>query len=236
MLAGWALVILGLAHIGLTFQSFERLSLDGLWFAGSGALVLLIGALNVVLGGLPERFQAQARGGRAVVLGANLAGAVFAVAFMWIQGGLTLPGPVLVLMFAIAAAAQLARGSDRTSGPQLFGTGPVIPVADVHAAVAFYHDVLGFDIDFEMDTPPTHASVTRCGVGFQFTLAQPEVIREPYAGWTYVFVTGIDALHAEYSQRGVVITQSLGSRSHGMREFEIADLNGHRLRFGQYLT
>jgi ParB-like chromosome segregation protein Spo0J len=30
-------------------------------------------------------------------------------------------------------------------------------------------------------------------------------------------------------------TQPLGTREHGMREFEILDLNGFRLRFGQYL-
>ncbi len=32
--------------------------------------------------------------------------------------------------------------------PELFGTGPVIPVHDVQATVDFYCDVLGFELDF----------------------------------------------------------------------------------------
>ena len=31
--------------------------------------------------------------------------------------------------------------------PELFGTGPVIPVHDIQATVDFYCDVLGFDLD-----------------------------------------------------------------------------------------
>jgi hypothetical protein len=110
VLAGWGLAFLGLAHIGLTFASFEHASLDALWFAGSGALVMLIGALDIVVGNSPERFLADARSVRAVVIGANVAGIVLAAAFMWIQSGLAFPGPLLLLLFGIAAGAQAAAG------------------------------------------------------------------------------------------------------------------------------
>ena len=53
--------------------------------------------------------------------------------------------------------------------------------------------------------------------------------------WTYLFVENVDALNSEYAGKGVIITQSLKSRGHGMREFEIEDLNGYPLRFGQHL-
>ncbi len=118
---------------------------------------------------------------------------------------------------------------------RFIGVGPVIPVPDVEAAVAFYCDQLGFDRDFVMGDPPSHGSVTRGRVGVQFTLAREPAEGSRYPGWFYFFVERIDGLAGEYSGRGLNFTQPLGDREHGMREFEIADLNGYRLRFGQYL-
>lgn len=115
------------------------------------------------------------------------------------------------------------------------GVGPVIPVPDVEAAVAFYCDQLGFDLDFVMGDPPDHGSVTQGRVGVQFTLAHAPAAASRYPGWFYFFVEGIDALATDYSARGLHFTQPLGDREYGMREFELTDLNGFRLRFGQYL-
>ena len=110
----------------------------------------------------------------------------------------------------------------------------MLPVADVHAIVAYYRDVLGFAVEYEMGDPPTHAWVTCCGVGVLFTLQSDARSQPPYAGWTYVFVTGVDQLFDEYVGRGVTVSQQLASNPHGIREFEIIDQGGHRLRFGQY--
>ena len=117
---------------------------------------------------------------------------------------------------------------------QFIGVGPVIPVPDVEAAVAYYCEQLGFDRDFVMGDPPDHGSVTRGRVGVQFTLPGASFRSSDYPGWFYFFVESIDSLAAGYEQRGIEFTQPLGTRDHGMREFEIRDLNGYRLRFGQY--
>ncbi len=118
---------------------------------------------------------------------------------------------------------------------QFIGAGPVIPVPDVEAAVSFYCDQLGFERDFVIGEPADHGSVTRDTVGIQFTLPREPFPAETYPGWFYLFVEDIDALAAEYKQRGLTFTQALGTRDHGMREFEIIDTNGFRLRFGQYV-
>ncbi|MEO8132757.1 MAG: VOC family protein [Betaproteobacteria bacterium] len=110
----------------------------------------------------------------------------------------------------------------------------MLPVDDLARTATFYQDMLGFKLDFLMDDPPTHGSVTRCSVGIQFTTAPAGYDPRSYPGWTYIFIDNVDALHAEFADKGVAITQPLGSRDHGMREFEIEDLNGYRLRFGQY--
>jgi len=117
---------------------------------------------------------------------------------------------------------------------QFIGAGPVFPVSDVQAAVDYYCARLGFELDFVSGDPADHGSVTRGRVGIQFTLA-PEPFRGgSYPGWTYLFVEHIDLLAKEYEGRGLTFTRPLLTHDHGMREFELADLNGFRLRFGQY--
>lgn len=118
---------------------------------------------------------------------------------------------------------------------QFFGVGPVIPVPDVEAAVAYYCQQLGFKRDFVMGEPPSHGSVTRGRVGIQFTLATPPFNGSDYPGWFYFFIEDIDALATEYAGRGLGFTRPLETRAHGMREFELSDLNGYRLRFGQHV-
>lgn len=48
----------------------------------------------------------------------------------------------------------------------------------------------------------------------------------------YVRVDDADALHARYASRQADITEALGSRPWGMREFALRDPDGHLLRFG----
>ena len=121
------------------------------------------------------------------------------------------------------------------SNPEIFGTGPVLPVHDIRAAVDFYCNLLGFSLDFVMGDPPTHGSVTRCRVGIQFTKAPASFDPVTYPGYNYLFVDNIDALHSEYEMKNVRMTRKIESHDHGMREFGIVDNSGFRLRFGQYL-
>jgi catechol 2,3-dioxygenase-like lactoylglutathione lyase family enzyme len=122
----------------------------------------------------------------------------------------------------------------KSKGCEFIGVGPVLPVPDVEAAVVYYCEQLGFDRDFVIGNPPDHGSVTRGRVGVQFTLLAANFRSIDYPGWFYFFVENIDILAAGYKRRGIEFTQLLGTREHGMREFEVRDLNGYRLRFGQY--
>lgn len=117
----------------------------------------------------------------------------------------------------------------------LFGVGPVLPVKDVRAAVAYFQQVLGFTDGDVWGDPPSHGSVSRDRVGIQFTQAPDDFAPEAYPGWTYIFTEDVDTLCAEYRDKGVEITREPESHDHGMREFEIREANGYRLRFGQYL-
>ena len=119
--------------------------------------------------------------------------------------------------------------------PRIFGTGPVLPVHAIGASIEWYVSQLGFARDFGEEIHPGHGSVTRDRVGIQFTCAPEGYTAECYPGWFYFFVENIDALHAEFRARGVAVSRPLASEPHGMREFEIEDADGYRLRFGQYL-
>jgi catechol 2,3-dioxygenase-like lactoylglutathione lyase family enzyme len=123
----------------------------------------------------------------------------------------------------------------RDKKSEIFGTGPVLPVHDIRAAVDYYCDTLGFSLDFVMGDPPSHGSVARDCVGIQFTNAPASFEPRSYPGYNYFFVDNIDDLHSEFIAKSVPITRAIMTHDHGMREFEILDCNGFRLRFGQYI-
>jgi predicted enzyme related to lactoylglutathione lyase len=118
---------------------------------------------------------------------------------------------------------------------KLFGAHPVLPVHDLPGTVAYYESCLGFTAEPLWGDPPSHATVHQCTVGIQFTQAEPSYRCADYPGWIYIFVTDADQLCARFRTHDVIITREPVSYDYGLREFEIADCNGYRLRFGQYL-
>lgn len=114
---------------------------------------------------------------------------------------------------------------------------PVLMVCDIKATVEYYRDSLGFEIGFLFGDPPTHAGVSRSlwtpnRVSIQLSLAQDADEIRP-AGWIYIHTgSGLDDLFEEYKRNDVQFTRELETMPHGMREFEIVDPNGYRLRFG----
>ena len=116
---------------------------------------------------------------------------------------------------------------------QLHGLQPVHLVRDVSATVAYYRDVLGFEVDFVHGDPPIHARVV---TGNQLT-GNPVFIRFERAkatesvassGYCYIHVAhDLDGLFEQYRQRGVHIEQELTSHEWGLRDFYIRDCNGY---------
>lgn len=107
--AGWLTVAVGTLHLGVAAMQYDALSLDALWFAGSGLAVVLIGALTLL---------ARATRGHAAVrpmaVGANVAGLALAVAFGALTRWRAPQGPVLVALFlAGGAGAIMRRGTMR---------------------------------------------------------------------------------------------------------------------------
>lgn len=115
---------------------------------------------------------------------------------------------------------------------------PILPCRDLDETLAFYGG-LGFSIDFEESEPAPYAIVSfgEAELHFFGAAAPPAA---PLAG-AYLRVESADAIYRTWSQLGLPAAgaPSLGAiadRDWGMREFELVDPSGNRLRVGNVLV
>jgi hypothetical protein len=114
-------------------------------------------------------------------------------------------------------------------------------VSDVGATARWYRDVLGFHFDtFPESEPFEWASVRRDKVeimlqrseGYQKPNLDP---LRPGGAWNaYFYVDGVDDLYDRIKDQ-VAVRRTLADQPYHLREFEIADLNGYVLVFGENL-
>ena len=121
----------------------------------------------------------------------------------------------------------------------IFDCRPLLAVHDMARSLAFYSDVLGFQVgwrwsdstesflsDGDQSIPDT-ALVVRDGV--QFILGSQGVS----GTWLHLDVNSaheLDELHAEWSDRGAEIAEPPAVRPWGMYEMRIVDPDGHTFR------
>src|SRR5262249_25295892 len=90
---------------------------------------------------------------------------------------------------------------------------PQFIVPDVVAAAEYYRDILGFKILGYFLDPPVFAMVARDAAEIHFgkpdagAPASPNITRRKIATDAYIWVTDLDALHAELKQRGAKIIE-----------------------------
>lgn len=111
---------------------------------------------------------------------------------------------------------------------EIKGLAAVLYVRDFAASLAYYREKLGFSGDFIWGSPPYYACLNR---------GDADIHLNPYApagkSIVCIFCKGVDALHADLAARGANITQPPATEAYGMREFNVTDLDGHRLVFGE---
>jgi catechol 2,3-dioxygenase-like lactoylglutathione lyase family enzyme len=122
--------------------------------------------------------------------------------------------------------------------PAIASISPSFIVRNVTAAISFYRDKLGFEIEHQQpDQDPFLAIVRRDGamifvksVGVE---PLPNRKRHEWARWdAYVSVPDPDALAAEFASRGVTFSVPLKDTNDGLRGFELEDADGYVLFFG----
>lgn len=103
---------------------------------------------------------------------------------------------------------------------------PELPVADVERAQRYYRDTLGFQINW-LEPDKGIGAVSRAPVAIFFRRREPPF--EPAVHW--VFVPDIDATYLEMESFGANITEPLGRKPWGLRQFTLEDLDGNRFYF-----
>ena len=127
--------------------------------------------------------------------------------------------------------------------PGISSIAPFFIVNNVPAALAFYRDLLGFDITFQGPEPDDifFGIVQRGGAMIMFKAVGVDPvpnytrdIKQGIARWdAYLDVPDPDALAAEFSSRNVEFFVPLMDTDDGLRGFELQDVDGYVLFFGR---
>lgn len=110
----------------------------------------------------------------------------------------------------------------------------VLAVQDMEASARYFHDVLGFKVQWADATD--WRLVSRGAVRIMLgncpsTLPASEIGDHNYFG--YIEVDELDSLYREWASKGALILAPPSERPYGMREFIVATPDGHRFVVGQ---
>jgi uncharacterized glyoxalase superfamily protein PhnB len=123
--------------------------------------------------------------------------------------------------------------------PRITGIAPFLLVADVVRAAEYYRDRLGFTIrGYFFEDPPVFAMVGRDDHIVMLSLMTggrggSNRDHKAEALDAYLSVDDVDALHAEFQQRGADLIGPPQLRIYGMKELEVRDLDGYVICFGE---
>ena len=108
---------------------------------------------------------------------------------------------------------------------------PHLPVSDIGKSTAYYEESLGFRLAWQT----TDQKLTALASGaIELLLLVPWTGNGPIPAQSfYIYVEDPDALYAEYELAGATMIDPVASRSYGMRDFVVADPDGHRFTLGR---
>lgn len=115
--------------------------------------------------------------------------------------------------------------------PMMVGSATVFVVSDIEASLAYYRDVLGFQVTFEYGPPLSYACLCRDEVALHL-FAAARTKRLPGQGGLCIFVRDVDRLYTELSGRGARLLNRPEDRDYGMRDFDVVDADGNQVTFG----
>jgi ankyrin repeat protein len=128
----------------------------------------------------------------------------------------------------IAAGASPSEQSDNRFESAV----PILNVKDVTASIAYYVEKLGFYKEWDWGSPPSFGCVFRDSVRI-FLCHDAQGAR---GMWVSMFIRDVDALHEDYKRSGAIIRQAPANFPWGLREMNVEDIDGHRLRIGSEAT
>jgi catechol 2,3-dioxygenase-like lactoylglutathione lyase family enzyme len=107
----------------------------------------------------------------------------------------------------------------------------IFTVKDVMASAAYFRDKLGFDVAFEYGSPTYYVGVC-CGEVSLHLVNASQTPRLAGQGAVSIFVDDVDALYADLVKRGARVLKAPKDYDYGLRDFDVADLDGNMIFFG----
>ena len=123
---------------------------------------------------------------------------------------------------------------DRSPGG-LTDSAAVLPVDNLAATLEFYEEKLGFKAVYTYGDPPHYAILMRDEVSIHMA-EREDTTTEIQPCSVYIYVTDVDAIYKEYKSKKLEMFLPPEDQGYGMREFEVPDINGHFLTFGQRIS
>jgi len=111
------------------------------------------------------------------------------------------------------------------------GSTTVMTVKDVLESMAYYRDRLGFDVAFEYGKPTFYVGLCSGEVTVHLVAAS-QTPRQPGHGAVSIYVDDVDAVHADLVKRGAKVLKAPKDYDYGLRDFDVADLDGNMIFFG----
>ena len=120
---------------------------------------------------------------------------------------------------------------------------PMLNVADIDRSLAFYRDLLGFEVVSQPELVAQWRWATIRSGATELMISESEsgppaqAVSDPHAdtGWPVIFYFYPDDVTALYEHvvAGGASPTALEVTHYGMREFSLADPDGHMLSFGE---
>ncbi|MGI9514494.1 MAG: VOC family protein [Anderseniella sp.] len=108
---------------------------------------------------------------------------------------------------------------------------PTLAVSSVQDTCSWYVEKLGFTLRFLWGKPPTHGAILLGNACVHFWNGTPQLGEN----WLYFDIDDLEAMCKRAHANGVNISKAPEDYAWGMREFNAADLNGYKIRFGQHV-
>lgn len=112
---------------------------------------------------------------------------------------------------------------------------PVLSVRSVAASIDYYVNKLGFEKKWDWPCESEHKTFA-CVARDKIEIFFCEGAQGQPGTWLCVFVDDVDALYEQYRHSGAIIRQKPANFPWGLREMNVEDLDGHRLRLGSEAT
>lgn len=125
------------------------------------------------------------------------------------------------------------------SSGKITGSAPFLRVADIHRAIDYYADVLGFSRPPLWGEPANFAMPQRDGfivMLYQADAANPAQAKQGDTWDVYFWVDDAEGVFEEFKSRGATIEYGPCVREYEIKEFAVRDIDGHILAFGQHWT